>query len=106
MLNVDQPTLKDCNNDDLWLAVLGDLQLNLPQHAFNTWLKGTTAELLSHDEIKISVASSFALDWLERRCYQSIEKTLEKITGKRYSIYFAIQSSSNSNPLKSNTPQS
>tara|TARA_A100001037_G_scaffold306425_1_gene351387 strand:+ start:17514 stop:18863 length:1350 start_codon:yes stop_codon:yes gene_type:complete len=106
VLNVDQPTLKDCNNDDLWLAVLGDLQLNLPQHAFNTWLKGTTAELLSHDEIRISVASSFALDWLERRCYQSIEKTLEKITGKRYSIYFAIQSSSNSNPLKSNTPQS
>lgn len=85
------------NPEELWMAVLGELQLHLPEHSYNTWLKGTSIASIKDKNVNISVTSSFALDWLERRCYQSIEKTLEKITGIKYIINFVIKSPNSTN---------
>ena len=76
---------------DIWLATLGELQIALPKHSFDTWLRDTQIFSIKDKQIVISVHSSFAIDWLERRMYQSIQKTLEKITGHVFDITFTIK---------------
>ena len=57
---------------DVWRAALGELELQLPRPAFETWLKKT--EGVSHDDnhFVVAVPTAFAVAWLERRMYQAI----------------------------------
>ena len=103
---LETQTITDINTEELWSAVLGDLQLQLPEHSYNTWLKGTSITSIDEKTVHILVKSTFALDWLERRCYQSIEKTLEKITGNKYNVNFVIQATSQSNSISQAKPSS
>lgn len=106
MLHTEKILSPIINIEELWLAVLGELQLQLPQHSYNTWLKGTYISSFTDHTIEIAVTSAFALDWLERRCYQSIEKTLEKITNIKYDIRFTIHSPANKSTSESPSVQS
>ena len=101
---LETQTITDINTEELWSAVLGDLQLQLPEHSYNTWLKGTSITSIDEKTVHVLVKSTFALDWLERRCYQSIEKTLEKITGNKYNVNFVIQATSPSNSISQAKP--
>ena len=58
---------------EVWRAVLGDLQLQLPRPTFETWLK--TTEGISHDDsvFVVEVPNSFAVEWLERRMYHALQ---------------------------------
>ena len=81
---------------ETWKAVLGELQLQLPRPTFETWLKPT--EGLSYDDkcFVVQVATPFAVAWLERRMYQAIQKTLEKIV--HYTLEIQFQVNANGNP--------
>ena len=77
---------------EVWRAVLGDLQLQLPRPTFETWLKPT--EGITYDEgvFVVEAPNSFAVEWLERRIYQSLQKTLRKVTGRELDLQLQVRS--------------
>ena len=83
--------MKDLSAREAWRAVLGELELQLPKPTFDTWLKQT--EGVQYDEARfvVEVLTPFKIAWLERRMYQPIQKTVEKVTGRLLDIQFQVK---------------
>ena len=71
------------NNEDLWGAVLAQIQLNISQANFNTWFKDTKISSMDGPEVTISVPNSFAKEWLENKYNKIILKTINETNGDR-----------------------
>jgi len=70
------------NNNEIWQAVLAELELSISKANFITWFKNTG--IISHDEgcVILCVPNTFARAWLEKKYHQVIIKSLERITSK------------------------
>ena len=79
---------------EVWRATLGELQLQLPRTIFDTWLKPTEGISYRDSHFVVEVPTTFAVAWLERRMYQSIQKTVEKVTGVPVEIQFQVKAGS------------
>ena len=83
--------MKEPTTREVWRAVLGELQLQLPRPTFETWLKQTEGISCDGSSFVVEVPTPFAVAWLERRMYQSIQKTVEKITHQPLDIQFQVK---------------
>ena len=70
-------------NEELWKAVLGEMELSLSRANFTTWFKNTY--VLSRDEntVVVSVPNGFIKEWLENKFNKKI---LESIRGQSQEI--------------------
>ena len=68
--------------EDLWQAVLAQIQLNISQANFATWFKNTSIVGEKDEEITVSVPNSFAKEWLENKYNKLIFKTLNELDKK------------------------
>jgi chromosomal replication initiator protein len=68
-------------NQQLWQAVLGELELNLTKANFTTWFKNTAISFVDGEKVLVGVPNTFTKAWLENKYHQSILKTLQKIVG-------------------------
>ena len=84
-------TGKELSAAEVWRAALGELQLQLPRNTFDTWLKPTEGISYRDSQFVVEVPTTFAVAWLERRMYQSIQKTVEKVTGGPADIQFQVK---------------
>ena len=82
---------KELSAGEVWRATLGELQLQLNSHTFETWLKPTVGISYQNSQFVVEVPTPFAVAWLERRMYQSIQKTVEKVTGGPAEIQFKVK---------------
>ena len=75
---------------DLWEIALGELQLQVSKANYNTWLKGTVG--LSQDEghFVVGVPDTFAAEWLEKRLYSLVKKTLVGLLGEDVDVEFQV----------------
>jgi chromosomal replication initiator protein len=71
---------------EVWRAVLGDLQLQLPRPTFETWLKPTEGVAYDDHVFVVEAPNSFAVEWLERRIYHALQKTLKKVSGREFEL--------------------
>ena len=76
---------------EIWRAVLGELQLQLPRPIFETWLKQTEGISYNDRYFVVAVRTPFAVAWLERRMYQAIQKTVGKVTHCPLDIQFQVK---------------
>lgn len=67
-------------NQQLWQAVLGELELTLSKANFTTWFRNTAISSYENDKVVISVPNTFTQTWLEKKYHQSILKTLRQLT--------------------------
>ena len=88
--------MKEPTTREVWRAVLGELQLQLPRPTFETWLKQTEGISCDGSSFVVEVPTPFAVAWLERRMYQSIQKTVEKITQQPLDIQFQVKNGGSS----------
>lgn len=70
-------------NEQIWQAVLGELEIGISRANFITWFKNTFIYSIEEEKIIISVPNDFAKRWLEQKYYKSIKASLEKITEKK-----------------------
>ena len=75
----------------VWSEVMAALEAQLPRSAFQTWLKATEGHSIGQDGMVVSAATSFAVDWLERRMYNAIQKTVEQVTGQPLEVHFVVR---------------
>lgn len=73
------------STQQLWQAVLGELELSISKANFTTWFNGTFISILDLDngKITIGVPNNFTRTWLEKKYHSEIYKILEKILPKK-----------------------
>ena len=76
---------------EIWKAVLGELQLQLPRPTFETWLKHTDGVSYDEHQFVVEAPTPFAVAWLERRMYDAIQKTVEKVTDRPLDVVFRVR---------------
>ncbi len=76
---------------EVWRAVLGDLQLQLPRPTFETWLKPTNGVTYDDHTFVVEAPNPFAVEWLERRMYHALQKTLHKISGRDFELQLRVK---------------
>jgi chromosomal replication initiator protein len=79
------------NADQVWQAALGQLQMQMTQATFDTWVKNTRAVSQNGDSLVIGTKSAFAKDWLENRLFTTISRTVTKIVGRAIDIKFVVE---------------
>ena len=79
---------------NLWRMVLGDLQLQVPRPTFETWLKPTEGMAIEEGDpevMLVSAPTSFAVEWLERRMFHALQRTLEKVAGRPMELQIRVR---------------
>lgn len=76
--------------EDLWNAVLENIQDKVSKPSFDTWLKSTKAIALNRNTLTISVPSQFAKEWLENQYTELISEVIEEITGSQLETKFDV----------------
>ena len=67
------------NPEELWQAVLAQVQLNISQANFATWFKDTRIIDREENKVVISVPNSFAKEWLENKYHKLVLKILHSL---------------------------
>lgn len=91
------------NNDELWRAVLGELELVVSKASFTTWFKDTFISEHANSAIIINVPNAFTKEWFEKRYHDTIVKTITSISdGEITQVTYKIGSLESVTPV--NTP--
>lgn len=83
------------NNQQLWQAILGELELILSKAHFTTWFKNTFISETTDEEIIIAVPNAFTKTWLENKYHQQILKAAKNISGNIKRINYRIETLNN-----------
>ncbi|MGD9030067.1 MAG: chromosomal replication initiator protein DnaA, partial [Anaerolineae bacterium] len=78
------------NAAKIWSAALGELQLQMTQATFETWLRDS--KLLRYEEgtFVVAVKSGYAKDWLEHRLLTIVKRTLARLAGRTVDVTFVV----------------
>jgi len=69
-------------NQELWQAVLGEMEVSLSKANFTTWFKSTFISTIEEEKVIISVPNTFTKAWLEKKYHKDIIQALEKVNQK------------------------
>ncbi len=78
------------NNQQLWQAILGGLEISLSKGSFVTWLKGTAVVERGGDYIVIGVPSDFHKKWIAEKYHHEMLKTLKTIAPEIKEIRYQL----------------
>jgi chromosomal replication initiator protein len=76
--------------DLVWPAALGELQLQMTQATFDTWLRDSRLMKYEDGTFVVGVKSGYAKDWLENRLFATIKRTLARLTSQAAEIRFVV----------------
>ncbi|MGE5392365.1 MAG: chromosomal replication initiator protein DnaA [Candidatus Saccharibacteria bacterium] len=79
-------------NQQLWQAILGNLELTLSKANFTTWFKNTSIIEKSDIGIVIGVPNAFTKEWLQNKYHQEILKALKTIAPEIKELKYQIVS--------------
>jgi len=79
-------------NQQLWQAVLGELELTLSKASFTTWLKNTFIVENEDGRVVIAVPNTFSQAWLKQKYHQHIYKIIQTNSKERIKeIVYKVQ---------------
>ncbi len=83
----------------IWQAALGELQLEMTQATFNTWLRD--ARLMAYEDgtFVIGVRNGYAKDWLENRLATTIQRTVTRLAKRTAKVCFVVWEEPSQEPL-------
>jgi len=64
------------NKEQLWTAVLGELEVSLSRANFTTWFKNTSIVSIDNDRVVVGVPNVFTKEWLEKKYNTDILSSL------------------------------
>src|SRR6185503_9055425 len=77
-------------NQQLWQAILGNLELTLSKANFTTWFKNTMIIEKTDYGIVVGVPNAFTKEWLQNKYHQDIIKTLKTIAAEVKEVKYQI----------------
>ncbi|HBA36281.1 TPA: chromosomal replication initiator protein DnaA [Candidatus Falkowbacteria bacterium] len=69
-------------NEQIWQAVLGEIEIGLSRANFVTWFKDTFLSSFENDRVIICVPNAFVKKWLEEKYHKNILGALENVSKK------------------------
>lgn len=75
---------------NIWQTTLGQLQMQMTQATFDTWVKDTHIASHEGDKLIIGTKSAFAKDWLENRLAGTISRTVKNVVGYPVELEFVV----------------
>ncbi len=76
---------------EIWQNALGKLQLQVSKANYTTWLSNSQGLRCQDSTFVVSVPSIFIAEWLSKRLYPMVRKTLVDIMGKDIDVQFVVQ---------------
>jgi chromosomal replication initiator protein len=76
--------------EELWQAVLAQIQLNISQANFATWFKNTGIISYNDGQVLVSVPNSFAKEWLENKYGKTIFKILYNLDKEIKEVKYTV----------------
>jgi chromosomal replication initiator protein len=94
------------NKDQLWQAILGELELILSKANFSTWFKDTFISEWHEEKLTVGVPNTFTQSWLQNKYHNPILTAVKNITGDSIKeIIYKVESiKNNSLPTESSVP--
>jgi chromosomal replication initiator protein len=81
------------NTNELWQAVLGELELTLSKANFTTWFKHTFISQVDENSVVIGVPNMFTKAWLEKKYAKSILQSLQELSsGSIKNLTYRVES--------------
>ncbi|MDO8592201.1 MAG: chromosomal replication initiator protein DnaA [bacterium] len=68
------------NNEQLWQAVLGEIELSLSRANFTTWFKNTFISSVADNRVIVCVPNTFTKAWLEKKYHKEIANALKNVS--------------------------
>jgi chromosomal replication initiator protein len=79
-------------NEQLWQAILGELELSLSKANFTTWFKNTFIISQEGDSIVVGVPNDFTKTWMENKYQEKIVEALKHITNNELrQVYYRVE---------------
>lgn len=86
------------DNNQIWQAVLGEIELTLSKANFTTWFKQTFISSFKDEQLIICVPNNFTKAWLETKYHKKIASALKNITNKKIKkIFYKIETKQTNN---------
>src|SRR3989339_2000691 len=83
-------------NQQLWQAVLGELELSLSKASFTTWLKNTFIIENEDGRIVVGVPNTFSQAWLKQKYHTDIYRIIQSKSKERIKeITYKVQTVKN-----------
>lgn len=77
-------------NEELWQAVLAQMQLNISPANFSTWFKNTKIISQKNGVVFVGVANSFVKEWLENKYCKAIFKILHNLDKEIKEVKYVV----------------
>jgi len=90
---------------ELWQAILAQIQLNISEANFATWFKNTQIISQEKGQIVVSVPNSFTREWLKNKYHRSIAKILYNLNKEIKEIEYVVQPISTEPQEKTTIPE-
>jgi chromosomal replication initiator protein len=74
----------------IWSAALGELQLQMTQATFETWLRDSKLLRYEDGTFVVAVKNGYAKDWLEHRLVATIKRTLARLADRTVDVKFVV----------------
>jgi chromosomal replication initiator protein len=78
------------NATQAWQSVLGQLQVEMPRHTFETWVRDARAVHYQDNVLQVGVVNAYARDWLENRLQSTVERLLVGILNREVTVQFVV----------------
>jgi chromosomal replication initiator protein len=88
------------NNQEIWQAVLGEVELAISPASFTTWFRNTSILDFKESDIIISVPNGFAKEWLENKYNQVILRALKNFKENAKFVRCVVSSGSKASAPK------
>jgi len=80
------------NNEQLWQAILGEIELSLSRANFTTWFKNTFISSLENSRVIICVPNTFTKAWLEKKYHKEIVNAFKSVgSGEIKEILYKVE---------------
>ena len=79
--------------EELWKAVLGEMELSLSKANFTTWLKNTSITSHEEDLIVVSTPNGFIKEWLQNKFHKQILNSVQKLAPEVREIKYLVGNS-------------
>jgi len=76
--------------DQAWQAALGQLEMEMPKAAFDTWVRGTEPITYEDGSFVIGVNNAYARDWLHSRLSSKVTRLLTGIMNRTVQVRFVV----------------
>lgn len=74
----------------IWKRALGELQLQVSKANYDTWLSSSQGLNYEHNVFVIGVPNVFVAEWLSKRLYPLVRKTLVDIVARDVDVQFLV----------------